>query len=118
MLKDKIAWIGSWVAPVAGWLALLVFAAVVVWPRLPQTVGEGRIHAWIISALVLLWFAGHLAVRLHGSLAAGLSRDERAELHFKLNVGRGYAHWRDLMRKQGRSWQGSRSHSGGRPRYD
>jgi hypothetical protein len=114
-LKDRLAWIGSWVAPIAGWIVVLAFAATVVWPQLRQS--GGRIHAWIISALVLLWFAGHLAVRLHGSLAAGLSRDERAELHFKLNVGRGYAHWRELMRRQGRSY-GGRSHSGERPRYD
>src|SRR5574341_535369 len=114
-LRDRIAWVGSWVAPVAGWIVLLVFAAMVVWPQLRLSAEQGRIHAWIISALVLLWFAGHLAVRLHGSLAAGLSRDERAELHFKLNVGRGYSHWRDLMRRQGRTWYGGRSHSGERP---
>ena len=113
-LKDRLTWIGSWVAPVAAWLVVLAFALQVV----GQSPGDPRIHAWIISFFVLLWCAGHLAVRLHGSLAAGLSRDERAELHFKLNMGRGYAHWRDLMRRQGRSWYGGRSHSGERPRYD
>jgi hypothetical protein len=117
-LKDRIAWVGSWVAPVAGWIVVIAFAALVMWPRLRRTPADGRIDAWVISFFVLLWFAGHLAVRLHGSFAADLSRDERAELHFKLNLGRGYSHWRDLMRRQGRSWYGGRSHQGGRPRYD
>lgn len=118
MLKDRVVWALSWVAPVAGWTTLVAFGALVAWPQMRQAAGEGKIHAWIIALLALLWCFGHLAVRLHGTYAAGLSRDDKVELRWKLNVGKGYAHWRDLMRRQGHTWYGGRSHSGGRPRYD
>ena len=59
-----------------------------------------------------------MTVRLHGTLAPGFSRDERHGLHWKLNLGHGYAHWRDLMKRRGRGPYAGRSHSGERPRYD
>jgi hypothetical protein len=117
-LPERGVWIASWVAPAAGWAALLVLGLFVAWPRARLAASSGGFHAWLIAGLVLAWLIAHLAVRFHGTAWGGFSRDERAELKWKLNVGRGYAHWRELMRRRGAHWYGGRSHSGERPRFD
>ena len=115
---DRIVWIGSLVAPIAGWVALLAFAAVIVRPEMASLAGYGHAHAWVIGVLAVAWALGHVGVRLHSTLAPGLSRDDKSELRWKLNLGHGYAHWRGLMKRQGRGLYAGKSHSGERPRYD
>jgi hypothetical protein len=114
--RDRVAWIASWAAPVAAWLVLLGLAVALLRPDLAGLFGRPELHAWLLSALVLLWLASHLTVRFHSR--ATFSRDEHSELHFRLDRGRGYSAWRRLMRQRGKTWWGGKSHSGERPRFD
>lgn len=116
-LWERIVWIGSWVAPLAWCAAFLFLGALVLWPELGRPAGGGRLLAWLISALVLA-LAAHLLVSAHGGLTRTFSRDEKAELAWKLARGGGHGHWRRLMRQRQRHWYKGRSHSGERPRYD
>src|SRR6266581_6418917 len=108
---ERIVWIASWIAPVAGWVAVLAFAAVIVRPQIRPLLGHGGTQAWAIGALAALWALGHLTVRLHG-VTSDFSRDERSAFHWKLNLGHGYAHWRKLVRRRRRGEYAGRSHSG------
>jgi hypothetical protein len=114
--RDRFAWIASWVAPLAAWVALLGLVIALVRPDLARFLGRPDWHAWLLSFLVLLWFASHLTVRFHSRRV--FSRDQHSELHFRLDRGRGYSHWRRLMRQHGKTWWGGKSHSGERPRFD
>jgi hypothetical protein len=114
--RDRLAWIASWVAPLTGWLVLLGLVVALLRPDLARFLGRPDWHAWLLSALVLAWFASHLTVRFHSRRV--FSRDEHSELHFRLDRGRGYSHWRQLMRQHGKTWWGGKSHSGERPRFD
>lgn len=115
---ERVTWIASWVAPL-GWSAsLLLFALLVAWPELGRLAGEGRDVAWLVGFFVLLGLSGHVAVMAHGTVTSHFSRDEKAELRWKLHSGAGYSHWRRLMRKHERTWHKGRSASGARPKYD
>ena len=114
--RDRLAWIASWAAPLAAWLALLGVAVALFRPDLARFLGRPDWDAWLISLLVVVWLASHLTIRFHSR--AVFSRDDHAELHFRLDRGHGYSTWRRLMRQQGKTWWGGKSHSGERPRYD
>lgn len=116
-VRDRIVWIGSWVAPVAWVVAAVLLAVVVARPELGETAGGGRIHAWLLGVLAL-GAAAHLLVVTHGHFHKAFSHDERAQLRFKLALGAGHGHWRRLMRQHHESQYGGRSHSGERPHYD
>jgi len=115
---DRLTWVASLVAPLAAWLILVLFGAFVSREALPAWLVSAKTAAWLSALLVIVWLAAHLTVRLHSRRARGFSRDEQAELSFKLNTGRGYGHWRSLMRKAGKTWYHGRSHAGEHPRYD
>ncbi len=116
-LWERIAWVGSWVAPV-GWAATALLLGVwVVWPRISAGMADGQLHAWLLAALALA-VVPHLVVNAHSTFTKTFTRDEKAELRVKLGLVGRYSHWRRLMRRHQRSWYRGRSHSGERPRYD
>ncbi len=116
--RERLVWLASWLAPIAWWAALLLFGVFVLRPQLRGLGGKVELHAWAISLCVLIALVAHALVMHHGVTAPHFSHDEKAELRWKLRTGRGYAHWRTLMRKHERTWYKGRSHSGERPRYD
>lgn len=115
---EKIVWLASWLAPLAGWAALVLFGLSVVRPSVGGLAARGDLLAWVVGLCVLLAFAAHMLVMHHGATGGHFSRDEQAELRWKLQTGRGHSRWRELMRKHQRTWYKGRSHSGERPRYD
>lgn len=116
-LWERLVWLASWVAPIAGAAALLLFGLYVLWPRLGGLRAGVELQAWVIG-LCLLALLAHAMVMHHGATAPHFTHDEKSELRFKLRTGRGHAHWRALMKQKQRSWYKGRSHSGERPRYD
>jgi hypothetical protein len=114
---DRLTWVASFLAPLVGWLIVVLFGAFVSQEALPARLVSPRTAAWLSALLVLIWLASHLTVRFHGRRARDFSRDDKAELAFRLNSGHGYAHWRALMRGAGKTWYRGRSH-GEHPRYD
>ncbi len=113
--REKAAWIASWVAPLAGWAALVAFGLVVAWPELRR---NAFLAAWVIGALVIAGFAAHFLVWHHGTRAPHFTEQERAHLTGKLARAGGHRHWRALMRKYERTWHAGRGRSGARPRFD
>ncbi|MCU0241222.1 MAG: hypothetical protein MUF51_02220 [Vicinamibacteria bacterium] len=116
--RERAYWAASYVGPALWWLACLLFGLVVFWPMLRDNV---VMQAWlfglgVISALIA--FASHTFLRRHSARAAHFSPEERALLRTRLKWGRGYGHWRALMRRHQRTWYRGRSHAGERPRYD
>lgn len=115
---DRLTWVASFVAPLVGWLILVLFGAFVSQEALPARLISPKAAAWLSALLVLAWLASHLTVRFHSRRAREFSRDEQSELSFQLSRGRGYARWRHLMRGVGKTWYRGRSHAGEHPRYD
>ena len=115
---DRLTWVASFVAPLVGWLILVLFGAFVSQEALPARLISPQAAAWLSALLVLVWLASHVAVRVHSRRAREFSRDDQAELSFRLNRGRGYSHWRTLMRGVGKTWYRGRGHGGEHPRYD
>lgn len=114
---ERIVWIASWLAPVAWCAVFALFGLFVLWPSL-RGLGDARLHAWALGICVLVALVLHILVMHHGVTTTHFSRDEKAELRWKLKVGRGYSHWRGLMRQHERTWYHGRSHTSARPRYD
>jgi hypothetical protein len=116
--SERIAWIGSWLAPFARWSIIVLFGLWVIWADFRALVSRGRGFAWLIAALVLLLFTAHFVVMRHTHRADHFPQEERAQLKRRLAFGHGHGHWRRLMRQSQRHWFKGRSHSGERPRYD
>jgi hypothetical protein len=116
-LRDRVAWASSWVAPLAGLAAVAVLLLLVFAP-MRTLLSDGRAVAWVVGVLVVLFVLSHLTIRLHTGYSGRFGPDEQAQLRFKLDRGRGYRHWRELMQGRGAGPHPGRSHSGERPRFD
>ena len=77
---DRLAWAGSWAAPVAGAAALALFGLAVAWPSVSTLLGRGREMAWVIGLLSLAAAAAHLVVALHGAHTHHLTAEEKTDL--------------------------------------
>lgn len=115
---DLLVWLASWIAPIGGCAALLLFGLFVLRPRLGALGTRVDVLAWGLGFLLVVAVLSHLVVTHHGATSAHFTHDEKAELQFKLRRGRGYGHWRRLMKHKRGSWYKGRSHSGERPRFD
>jgi hypothetical protein len=112
---ERVVWIASWLAPLAGWGAFILMCLYIAWPHLRA---NARITAWLIGACVLAALIAHAMVWHHGSTAEHFSDEERVHLSRRLKRAGGHGHWRALMKKYQRTWHKGRSHSGARPRFN
>jgi hypothetical protein len=115
---DVLVWLASWAAPMGASAALVLFGLFVLWPRLRGLGARVELLAWALGLCLVVAVLSHLIVSHHGATSTHFTHDEKAELQFKLRRGRGYGHWRRLMRQKRLSWYKGRSHSGERPRFD
>ena len=69
---DRLTWVASFVAPLVGWLILVLFGAFVSQEAVPAPLISPKAAAWLSALLVLVWLASHLTVRFHSRRASGL----------------------------------------------
>ncbi len=112
---EKLVWIASWLAPIAGWAAFILIGLAIAWPQIRMS---AETVAWMIGGCVLAALIAHAMVWHHGATTEHFSNEERKHLSRRLKRAGGHGHWRALMKKYQRTWYKGRSHSGERPRFD